>query len=232
MDAVSVDQPNVVAKGRNTSQNSCRSKKRSTTRRHFFPAAAWHHLDRERQEVDEPAQDSSWLRKSVKKLKRTEASTAFKQGGPRPTHSGPQGKLVPREFYASIKDVESSGKDLGNLVFAHRQSKAQQSMNRRGLVNALTPWKTARRSPRLYRTPSTKYRKRGCKEVTTCGSKVVPEIEICIVCKNEGGGKEVTDRRPISEGKKTKREKTIHVFCCCKNLSHIVAVVTVFCKNS
>ena len=36
---------------------------------------------------------------------------------------------------------------------------------------------------------------------TTCGGKVVPEL-FFIVCKNEGGAKEVTDRRPSSESKK------------------------------
>ena len=44
---------------------------------------------------------------------------------------------------------------------------------------------------------STKYWERGYKEVTTCGSKVDPELRFA----SEGGGKEVTDRRPFPEGK-------------------------------
>ena len=52
-------------------------------------------------------------------------------------------------------------------------------------------------------------------------------IAFCIVCKNEGGGKEVTERRPFSEGKKG---KSIHVLFCV-NLPLIVAVMMCFCNK-
>ena len=67
----------------------------------------------------------------------------------------------------------------------------------------------------------TKKRERGYKEVTTCGNTMVPELYFCIVCKNEGGGKEVTDRRPFSEGKKTpKRENKPCFFCLLTSVPH------------
>ena len=34
------------------------------------------------------------------------------------------------------------------------------------------------------------------------GEKMSPNCLFFIACKNEGGGKEVTDRRPFSEGQK------------------------------
>ena len=75
---------------------------------------------------------------------------------------------------------------------------------------------------------------RGCREVTTCGRKVVPELRFAWYAKNEGGGNEVTEQRPFFGGQTNspkKIEQSMFSFFFLKkkkNLSHIVAVMTAF----
>ena len=69
----------------------------------------------------------------------------------------------------------------------------------------------------------------GYKEFTTRGSEVVPEVRFASCAKNEGGGREVTERRPPSEGKgRAPRKGKQSKFLFCKNLPLIVAEMTFF----
>ena len=56
---------------------------------------------------------------------------------------------------------------------------------------------------------------------------MVPELRFFTACMKGGGGggKKITDRLPLLEGKKINRE---HVSCFVKDVSHIVAVMTFF----
>ena len=76
---------------------------------------------------------------------------------------------------------------------------------------------------------------KGCEEVTTCSCESGSRIAFCIACKNEAGGKEVTERRSESEGKKKThpKEKTTNVFFVfCTYLSLVVAVMTFCCMKT